>query len=206
MKSCLKTSQFKAAIFSTFLAVALAGCTHVTKVVYHPPPTPVTRQFASSVDLRLSDAFCTYKHSKSRMGDKFEIPLGPGLRAYATNVAEALFEKVNVVMDKSGRPAPQPSQLILEPRVAKVDELIPGWLFEQRKLLVVVEWSVKDAKNGNLLLLLPVEGTASRSPGNAFAMSDNARVMVTELLSNLTTNTLRAFSASRELAEASNRK
>ncbi len=148
------------------VAVLLAGCTHVQKMKVSPIARiadPHQEKLPLKVGLMLDEPYCSYTHKWERMGDTWIFPLGPVLKSQSISVCEQTFR--SVVVSTNGV-LPAGVDVILTPRVYKL-----GFAFGHAKgflATLLVEWTMRDQDNHNLLWLTTVEGHLNSGWGKAY--------------------------------------
>lgn len=167
----------------------LTGCTHVQKVQIGTTMLAARsgeQKLPLKAVLQLDGELTGYEFSWSMMGDNWKYPLGGDLGNYARNVARSVFAEV-----REGGAPPAAGEVILRPRVAKMDHAIEGFAaWSKRNLILKVEWTLSDVGAKDPLWLATVEARASHNAGNVFTMKGAERKLFQELFDNLSTNTV----------------
>jgi hypothetical protein len=188
---------------SLLLAAALlgaAGCTHTAKINVTPTHLPsVAGQPKSPVHaaLVLDPEFSDFQYHFKLMGDTFVFPMGPSLNLYARNVVEHVFGQVTV--HASPEAAANSADAILIPRALKADSSMGIWAWDDRSQSLIVEWTLKDAENQNVLWVKPIEGKGIETGGNLFTAKSHEKKLFQKLFDDLSLKTFEALKSSPEI-------
>jgi hypothetical protein len=182
---------------STLLLYFIVGCTHVAQLDIQSSALPSVTKARTNVALVISKEFADFSHEYGSMGDKFVFPLGAGLKDYAKNVAQNRFETVTVV--DSATEAAGKFDAILTPRAVKADESHGVFTFTERRVTLLVEWTLKDGDGVRPLWVDTITANAARKMGSAFTYKKNQKLLFQALFDDLSTKTMKAFEESSEV-------
>lgn len=178
----------------------LVGCTHVQRPAIQTtvlPPETMVQKIPLKVALVMDSNWTNYTFKFGKMGDTWEYPLGGPLMDYARSVSSHSFQEVTESPDASS--VPSSADVILSPAVAKMDHAAGMLAWQDRKLIMLVEWTMRDRNSKNMVWLSTIEANAAHSAGNLFTGGGNERRLFQALFDELTTNTLRAFQEAPEI-------
>ena len=116
----------------------------------------------ATLALVLNPAFTNYTLSYHLQGETFKLQMGPALRQYAADAAQAVGQQVTVCASRNqamGR-----ADAILIPRVARINATKCAG-FAKRHVLICVEWSLLDRDAGKLLWLDTIAGQGAYDYG-----------------------------------------
>lgn len=185
------------------LAVGAAtGCTHTTKINVSPTQLPAQGKSPARAALVLDSELKDFKYQFGMMGDKFVYLLGPSLEQYARNVVGHAFSAVTV--HSTAQEAADKADTVLIPKAIKADQSSGIWAWDDRNLILVVEWTLKDARNQSVLWLKPIEAKATETGGNLFTYKSHERKLFQKLFDDLNVKTFEALMSSPEIMRLNN--
>lgn len=187
------------AMLVLLLASIASGCTHNVKLGVNPTSLPKGQISSAQATLVCNQALLDYKHEYHMMGDTWVFPFGPSLKEYSINVAEASFQKVDVVSTEDQAFGKSTSGLVLIPRAVKAENSVPVWAWEDVNFTLVVEWTAKDRSSKNTVWLKTITADASEPAGNAFSGGKHQRILMQKLFDDLSRKTHAAVIAAPEL-------
>ena len=172
------------------LLLGFSGCVpQIKKVQVSSIPAvavPSGRKIPMSVTLLIDESYSTYSHTFRNIGDPWVYPLGPALSRYAISICEQVFESVTIRSNNIGAST---SGFVLTPRVWR-SALAPA---NNYQLTVLVEWTLRDNQNKNILWVATIDGTASQRTD---------RKLFQPLIDDLTIKTGQALLQSEEIRRA----
>jgi hypothetical protein len=177
------------------ITFVLASCT----VVYHVPLEPVECPQRDKIDLKvalcLTEELRNAKWEKKKMGDTYTLPLGEAFSLNAEMVARALFSNV-LVTNNATNSVEAWVDTILTPRMVSVQLTRPLFIWEESKIAVIFEWSLKDVK-GDIIWVDTITGVGK---GTIKRYSkDSAMEAVEMLLEDLFQKSFQVMSSSMEI-------
>ncbi len=178
------------------LVLQFMGCTHVTTIPIATTSLPPTDKSPAKVALVLEKQFSEFKYQLKQMGDTFEYPLGEAFQNYARNVTGSRFAQVSIFPV-----APESAEGIdgiLFPKVVKVEESRGLFTWTERRVVAVVEWTLKDRYNQKIIWLNTFDAEAGRVPGPAWHVKENEGRLFQDLFDQLSLKTQKAFVESKE--------
>lgn len=171
----------------TLAAALLCGCTHTAKVRVNPVArvtAPAGTKIPLHVGLMLRGPYVNYSYKISRMGDTFVTPLGPALRQEAVSLCEQTFDRVTV---STNGVVPAGVDGVLTPDVHRLGY---AWTLSRKLILtLLVEWTLRDAENRQVIWVTTVDGQAQDSEKKVFQ----------QLFDDLTAKSYAAFRSSPEI-------
>jgi len=180
--------------------IGLASCTHTVSIDYTPTspgPHAETAQLPLDVALVISEEVSGYQYTKKAMGDTTNYVFGPPLVTYARDVTSKTFRSVKEFQSTTASRNQASAILIVRPR--KADQTSASWAFGEARMSLIVEWTMMDASNQNLLWLHTIEGQAAERAGNMYTYKTHAKVLFQKLFDDLTNKTIDSFRESPEL-------
>lgn len=170
------------------------GCSSLGKVEVTQPAVSGPK-IPASVALVLTPEVQEYKDTYHQL----EWQFGPAIADYARNTTQGVFERVQVY-EGAGMPNVQGSvDAVLSPKVAKVNQLLPGLAWQDREILMVIEWTAKNPVNDQVFWVRSIEGQATETGGNMMTGAKHEKIIFDKLFQNLTTQTVKAFRVAPEL-------
>jgi hypothetical protein len=181
--------------------LSMSACTHTQKPVITVKALPPAQASAGSrpMFLVMDDAFRQYTFEFGKMGDTWKYPLGEALVDYARNVTQHVFPGVT-----EATAAPADGGWVLQPAVGKMDHASGLLAWQDRTLVLRVEWALRNAGDSRTLWLSTVEGKASHAAGNLFTGKGNERKLFQMLFDDLTEATVRELRLALPASAAGN--
>lgn len=157
-----------------------------------------------SAHLVLSDALCNAQYK--RMNENIEI--GECICKNTEAVTTTVFQSVLVdrISDDSTHAQREMTDAILIPRFKMIDRDEPRWAGSIQTTTIVVEWTLKDAKDGTILWVTTVTGQGKDEKAPGLSRKEGARRQVMAALDDLFGKTYSAMSSSVEIKGFSSRK
>lgn len=175
--------------------LATAGCTHTAKIKVVPTQLPAAQaKLPGRAALVLDEEFNSFQYQFKMMGDTFVYPVGPSLNQYARNVVEHAYSRITVV--PTAEAAVGHADAILVPKALKADQSHGVWAWDDRRFSLIVEWTLKDGQNRNVLWVKPIEGKATETGGNLFTGKSHERKLFQKLFDHLSLKTYEALTHS----------
>lgn len=173
-----------------------AGCgTELRRVKFQPTPVATisaAQKLPLSAALVLDKDFKTYGILVKLVGGDASYQIGDQLASYAKDVAANVFRQVTVVDSESA--AANSADVILIPKAVRSEY----YNAEPLKVLIVVEWTVKDRAAQQTLWLTSIE-TESTEHLTLFGFDGHERAAFSRAFDNLSQKTLKAFNESPEI-------
>jgi hypothetical protein len=157
---------------------------------------PAKTKLALKAALVLTPEFCTNK-MKDKAGERFEIG-----KAACTELEPALrgvFSSLTVV---TAATASGDAEAVLTPRFVAVDRTAAMTSFSNRKMIVLLEWTVKDRSN-KTVWLETVQGSASGHGGTIGRVGKNRKKVVAAAVRNAAEESASKMLSSPELRKLS---
>ena len=181
---CLTCSLF-------LMGCALEVNPKVTTAMFANLSNPPDLRFPQKVDLKLSDGFVGYDYRFNRGANPYLYHLGPSLEAYARATAESFFQSPLIVRGENVTPGD--NELILTPKVSKVDLTSFVWGWEKQTMIIEVEWTLKRKNSSSPIWAVTLAGKASGLDGNPFNGFRENGEMVRDVMLDLWKQTGPAF-------------
>ena len=166
-----------------FLNCLLAACTHNLDVPKIPISTFSQKEkMALVLGLELNNELRTAQSVLTRSVDTWIFPLGENLCLNSELLARALFSDVTLVDDNSTKAS---VDAILVPKFISSVQSLSVFPFPfERKITVVLEWSLKDP-TGNVIWIDTITGEGRLTDYEAFNYTGNRRRLFEAMLSDL---------------------
>jgi hypothetical protein len=157
---------------------------------------PSTAKLQLKADLLLTPEFCSTKFKKGSWKTiKEEFELSPTACDDIQSGLAGVFSNLTRVQ---AAPSPLEAQILVTPRFVDVAATIGVTAFSNRDLVIVMEWTAKDA-SGKTIWIDTVQGTATHHMGNVFTYSKNRRRIVDESVRDAVAKAAQKISASPDL-------
>jgi hypothetical protein len=174
------------------MAVAVATAPSQGKEGQAPP------KFALDAALVLSPEFCETKFTKgSTMSGKETFEVG---KAACESLEPALKTAFSNLARVDAESASGSAQVVLLPRFVDVGATRTVGAFSDRELIVLVEWTAKDAQ-ARTVWIATVQGAAKRNMGNVFTAGKNRRRIVEDSLKDLAKQSAAKMLAAQEIRD-----
>ena len=180
------------------MGVACAlGVLALTLQAQDSAPSPL--KTASRIDLVLTPDFCA---TQSKKGDFFTgketFPIGPMSCPELERSLKIAFPNLKLV-DAEPAPGTDAPEVTLIPKFVDVGTTKALGAFSNRELVVLVEWTAKNA-SGKPLWVETVQGSAKHHMGNLFTARKNRKLIVADAVKDLADNSVNKILAAPELA------
>jgi hypothetical protein len=174
------------------VALILSGSPVFTLSVFAQSQTPPAQQKLSlTAALVLTPEFC---ETVSKKGPE-KFPVGKTACTELEPALKGIFASLTRVDDSSRAGN---AQVVLEPKFADVGATQKAFAFSNRELVVIVEWTVRDA-SGKVVWLETVQGSAKRHIGNAFTHASNLKHIVEDSVQDVADQSAARMSSSQQL-------
>jgi hypothetical protein len=184
-------------LVATTLIFSGFGCTLTQTVDFQPTNAEITRH-PLHVALVLDKDF-----RQAEVRDDKQL-IDYRLAAYLVPCARYIVERSFVQateFDSIDAAAKSPdSDAILIPKFVKLEVRQAGFAWDPRHTLVVVEWTMKNARSGKTLWLSTLEGRGNGTCGDAFSYGAHNLESLKDALTNLYVKSVDAFNRSEEIA------
>jgi hypothetical protein len=172
-----------------FLILFTVGCVGI-KVDF---TKLAARNKASKIPLNLALVLAPGLGRTTEMGKSFVNPIDQ----YCRSVTEQAFQKVRVCKDASE--AVDTADAILTPRVIKIRYTMPTSGWDDSTIQIVMEWTLKDRGNKDILWMTTIDGSAKHPFVGAVPFENSFKVLVNKGFEDLYTKTLRALQTAPEI-------
>jgi hypothetical protein len=140
-------------------------------------------KLALTAALVLTPEFCaTVKKVGSALVNQEKFDVGKEACKQLEPGLATVFTELKRVADSSETAG---AQVVIEPKFADVGATQKAFAFSKRELVVVVEWTIRD-RDGKVLWLETIDGSAKRNIGNAFTHGKNMKHIVEDAVQNVT--------------------
>jgi len=119
-------------------------------------------------------------------------------KAACEELEPALKEVFSNLTRVGAVPSSAEGEVVLVPRLVDVDATKAAMAFSNREMIVLLEWTVKDA-SGKTVWIETVQGTAKHHIGNVFTHGKNERLIVKDSVKDAAEQSAGKMSSSPEL-------
>lgn len=177
-------------------ALLLISCSAKHKLTFAPPAATGSKH-AMRVGLVMEKAFCTFEHHRDPEG--YVYPIGNYMCQCFPSIAQSSFRDTKVFESLDAAMASPEVDAVLVPRVVKVEIRARGVAWEKRRILVVVEWTLKERATQKTLWLATVEGRAENKIGTMFSMDGKDRDAIQAAMDDVCRKSLQSFQNAEEI-------
>ena len=186
--------HLRGSLAGVLLLLAVQGLLALQGQAQNAPP-PAVKKLTLKAALVLTPEFCATVNKKG--SEKFKV--GEETCAQLEPALDGVFEKLTRVDDTSKA---GDAQLVLEPRFADVGATQKAFAFSNRELVVLVEWTVRDA-TGKAIWIETVQGSAQRHIGNAFTYNSNLKHIIEDSVHDMANQSAAKMAAEPALVKLS---
>jgi len=199
-KNCLTTTL---TLLIASLSFVLSGCTY--QLTFDPVQYPLQHKHDINTQLVQTDALCNAQYHHP---DGETIQFGGSICKNTEGVAAAVFRSVSIdrISDEKNHAHVAKTDTILIPRVKTIDRNEPMWASSEQTTTIVMEWILKDAKDGKEIWLATFTGNGKGPKAPGMSREEGARRQIAAALDDLFGKTFRAMSSSVEIREFARQK
>jgi hypothetical protein len=181
-----------------FALTLFCGCsTPLHKISVQQTSFPVAQPLPHHPVLVLDKELTDYQFKAG-----YVYPLGVAFQDYAHNVTGKCFNHVDEAASMDQAFADSSADMVLVPRVVKMDRSLGMYAWHNQNVTLVMEWVAKDRASQKTVWLKTITANASEPIGTIGTDANHRRILMQKLFDDLNAKTFEAFQHAPELRGA----